>query len=908
MHSIAVIGAGYWGPNLIRNFRANPAWDLVAVCDLDEARARKVVGARSTVEVETSVERLLARDDIDAVAIATPAKTHAPLALAAFQAGKHVLVEKPLADNAETAAVMVSAAEAAGKVLMIDHTFCYTPAVQYIRDTIASGELGDVLYIDSTRINLGLVQPDVDVFWDLAPHDLSILDFILPGGLAPTDVTAHGADPLGAGKACVGYLNLPLANGAIAHVNVNWLSPTKIRQMVIGGSRRTLVWDDMNPAQRISIHDRGVDLRTQAADAAVQREAVTVSYRMGDVVVPALKEGEALAGVATEFAAAIEAGRAPQTDGRSGLRVLSVLEAASASLASGGPVRTVEQHVARGGARRVSGVDLAGATTLVTGGAGTIGSTIVDQLLDAGVGEVRILDNLVRGRRGNLRGPLRGPAGEAGRRRPPRPRPRARPHGRAPTSSSTRRRSASRSAPRSPGWRWRCWSTARSTSSRRPPRHKVSKLVAASSASVYGLAEEFPTTEHQHPYDNDTFYGAAKTFNEGMLRSFRAMSGLDYVALRYFNVYGPRMDIHGLYTEVLIRWMERIVAGKPPLIFGSGAQTMDFVFTTDIARANLLAATSPVVEGVYNVARGEETSLLQLAERLLAVMGSDLGVEHGPGPPGQRRDPPPREHRGRRRATSASPPRSASTRGCAGSSTGGAARRPSGSTRARTSRTTRSPSRQEPWHEPRQRDAPLPRRGGGRGGRRGPPLRLGGPGSAGRRVRGGLRHRRCRPSTPSPCRRAPRACTWPWSWSASARATRSSSRRSPSSPRATPCATSGATPVFADVDVTTGNLTPETVEAALTERTRAVVVVDQGGVPVDLDAIRAICDPRGIAVVEDAACGAGSTYRGRPVGAGAEIAAWSFHPRKILTTGEGGMVTTSRRTGPTGPARSASTR
>ena len=184
MHSIAVIGAGYWGPNLIRNFRANPAWDLVAVCDLDEARARKVVGARSTVDIETSVERLLARDDIDAVAIATPAKTHAPLALAAFQAGKHVLVEKPLADNAETAAVMVSAAEAAGKVLMIDHTFCYTPAVQYIRDTIASGELGDVLYIDSTRINLGLVQPDVDVFWDLAPHDLSILDFILPGGLA----------------------------------------------------------------------------------------------------------------------------------------------------------------------------------------------------------------------------------------------------------------------------------------------------------------------------------------------------------------------------------------------------------------------------------------------------------------------------------------------------------------------------------------------------------------------------------------------------------------------------------------------------------------------------------------------------------------------------------------------------
>jgi len=345
MHSIAVIGAGYWGPNLIRNFRGNPAWDLVAVCDLDEQRAHRVVGARSTVEIETSIERLLARDDIDAVAIATPAKTHAPLALAAFQAGKHVLVEKPLADNAETAALMVSAADAAGKVLMTDHTYCYTSAVQYIRDAIASGELGEILYIDSTRINLGLVQPDVDVFWDLAPHDLSILDFILPGGLTPTSVTANGADPLGAGKACVGYLNIPLDNGAIAHVNVNWLSPTKLRQMVIGGSRRTLVWDDLNPAQRISVHDRGVDLCTQAADAA-QREAVTVSYRMGDVVVPALKEAEALAGVATEFAAAIEAGRAPQTDGRSGLRVLSVLEAASASLVTGGPVATIDHTVA----------------------------------------------------------------------------------------------------------------------------------------------------------------------------------------------------------------------------------------------------------------------------------------------------------------------------------------------------------------------------------------------------------------------------------------------------------------------------------------------------------------------------------------------------------------------------------
>ena len=158
----------------------------------------------------------------------------------------------------------------------------------------------------------------------------------------------------------------------------------------------------------------------------------------------------------------------------------------------------------------------------------------------------------------------------------------------------------------------------------------VRRVVASSSASAYGLAEKFPTRESHHPYANDTLYGAAKVFNEGLLRSFHAMYGLDYVALRYFNVYGPRMDVHGLYTEVLVRWMERITEGKPPLIFGDGAQTMDFVYMDDIARANMLAATSDVTDAVFNVARGTETSLLELAQTLLRVMGSDLAVEHGP--------------------------------------------------------------------------------------------------------------------------------------------------------------------------------------------------------------------------------------------------------------------------------------
>lgn len=332
---VAVIGAGYWGPNLVRNFRGSANWDLVGVCDLDPDRARKVIGNRSTVEVFTHLDQVLDRDDIDAIAIATPAATHAPIALAALAAGKHVVVEKPLADTPEAAAAMVRAAEQADRILMIDHTYCYTPAVQHIRKVIADGDLGEILYVDSVRINLGLIQPDVDVFWDLAPHDLSILDFVLPGGLRPTSVSATGSDPLGAGKTCVGYLSMPLPGGAMAHVNVNWLSPTKIRQMVIGGSRRTLVWDDLNPQQRISIFDRGVDLTIQAKDAR-HREAATVSYRLGDITVPALKEREALSSMVDEFAAAIRERRAPLTDGAAGLRVLSVLDAVSESLLIGG--------------------------------------------------------------------------------------------------------------------------------------------------------------------------------------------------------------------------------------------------------------------------------------------------------------------------------------------------------------------------------------------------------------------------------------------------------------------------------------------------------------------------------------------------------------------------------------------
>ncbi len=272
---------------------------------------------------------------------------------------------------------------------------------------------------------------------------------------------------------------------------------------------------------------------------------------------------------------------------------------------------------------------IAGANVLVTGGAGTIGSTIVDQLLEAGAGKVTVLDNFVRGRRENLRDVLDDPRlklvnGDL--------RDVDLVHDVTKGSDLVFHEAAIRitQCAEEPRLALQVLVDGTFTVLEAAAQHKVEKIITASSASVYGLAEEFPTTERHHHHNNDTFYGAAKSFNEGMIRSFRAMYGLNYVALRYFNVYGPRMDIHGLYTEVLIRWMERIVAGEPPLIFGDGLQTMDFVHTVDIARANLLAAASDINEGVYNVASGTETSLADLARALLAAMDSDLALEHGP--------------------------------------------------------------------------------------------------------------------------------------------------------------------------------------------------------------------------------------------------------------------------------------
>ncbi len=274
-------------------------------------------------------------------------------------------------------------------------------------------------------------------------------------------------------------------------------------------------------------------------------------------------------------------------------------------------------------------VPISGARALVTGGAGTIGSHVVDLLVHNGAAEIVVLDNLVRGRLSNLdwalaNGPVRLVEGDI--------------RDVALVNELTAGKDLVFHL-----------AAIRITQCAEEPRLAnevlvdgtfnvieaaatagVRKVIASSSASVYGLADEFPTTEAHHPYHNDTFYGAAKAFNEGTLRSFKAMKGLDYVALRYFNVYGPRMDIYGLYTEVLIRWMERIESGQAPLILGDGLQTMDFVHVADIARANILAAEADVTDEVFNIARGEETSLLELAQALTEVMKSDLAPTFGP--------------------------------------------------------------------------------------------------------------------------------------------------------------------------------------------------------------------------------------------------------------------------------------
>ena len=300
-----MVGAGYWGPNLARNFRSSPDWDLAAICDIDRERAQRVADLVGGVRVVTSLDDLLADDDLDAVAD-RDAGAHPPRRRAAGAARRQARRGREAARRQRRTRPGHAAARpsAQGLVLMADHTYCYTPAALKIRELIQEGALGDILFVDSVRINLGLVQPDVDVFWDLAPHDLSIIDFVLPGGLRPVSVSRAGRrSARNAARRASATSPSRSPSGAIAHVHVNWLSPTKIRQMVIGGTKRTLVWDDLNPQQRRQRLRPRRRPRTASRSAARTARASTISYRLGDTWSPALPEREALRPMASEFAA-----------------------------------------------------------------------------------------------------------------------------------------------------------------------------------------------------------------------------------------------------------------------------------------------------------------------------------------------------------------------------------------------------------------------------------------------------------------------------------------------------------------------------------------------------------------------------------------------------------------------------
>jgi predicted dehydrogenase len=325
MMHIAVLGYGYWGPNLVRNFASVEGASVAVVCDLRPQRLGEVRLRYPAVDTTTEYGRVLENPGVDAVAIATPVRTHYAFARQALEHGKHVLVEKPLAASVAEAEALVALAAQRDLRLMVNHTFIYTGAVRKMREIVESGALGDLYYLDSVRVNLGLFQRDVNVLWDLAPHDIAIMDHLV--GEAPVSVCATGVCHIGNGIENVAYLTVYFNSGLIAHFHNNWLAPVKIRTLMLGGSKKMVLYDDMEISEKIKVYDRGVDVATSAA----VQEAL-VSYRLGDMWAPRLDTTEALARMAGEFVGAIKDGRAPLTDGQSGLHVVRILEAAEMSI------------------------------------------------------------------------------------------------------------------------------------------------------------------------------------------------------------------------------------------------------------------------------------------------------------------------------------------------------------------------------------------------------------------------------------------------------------------------------------------------------------------------------------------------------------------------------------------------
>src|ERR1700730_7575197 len=331
--TVGIIGCGYWGPNLLRNFSENEAAELRWICDADEARLAAMGRRYPAAKTTTDYQKLLADFYLDAVAVVTPVATHFQIASEALRAGKHLLVEKPLTATGREADELNQLAESNQRTLMVDHTFIYTGAVRKMKEIVASGELGDLLYFDSVRINLGLFQKDINVLWDLAPHDLSIMDYLIER--QPEAVSAIGSCHIERGIENIAYLMMNFGDDFIAHFHFNWLAPVKIRRTMIAGSRKMVLYDDIEPTEKVRIYDKGVTASRVGPDREADYQTL-VSYRTGDVWAPKLDSAEALRYVVAEFLDSIHGARKPLTNGDAGLRVVRLLEAAQQSIKNGG--------------------------------------------------------------------------------------------------------------------------------------------------------------------------------------------------------------------------------------------------------------------------------------------------------------------------------------------------------------------------------------------------------------------------------------------------------------------------------------------------------------------------------------------------------------------------------------------
>ncbi len=331
MIKIGLIGFGYWGPNLARNFSIHPDLELAAICDLSEDRLARAQRFYPQARLCKTIDEFFNLRTLDAVAIATPVATHYELARRALATGRHVWLEKPMTEKVAQAEELIEMALRANKTLLVDHTFVYTGAVRKIKQLIDRGELGRLMYYDSTRVNLGLFQQDINVIWDLAPHDISIMDYLMP--FRKQAVSATGLHFFGNGLVPKSLLTVYLEGNLVAHINVSWVSPVKIRQTLIGGTSKMIVYDDNQPSEKVKIYDKGVELNSTSMEEIYQ---LKVQYRVGDMYSPKLDDQEALAVETGHFVDCIANAKRPMTGGREGLEVVKVLVAAQESLKNRG--------------------------------------------------------------------------------------------------------------------------------------------------------------------------------------------------------------------------------------------------------------------------------------------------------------------------------------------------------------------------------------------------------------------------------------------------------------------------------------------------------------------------------------------------------------------------------------------